>query len=211
MRRALIGLAAAALTLLALAGPAGAASAQVTQFRFHGTFANALWVTSSATQFTLTTVGASESSLGSELFADRFTIDEDASGAFTGATDITVHVTSGFSFSISQPLVSASVSGTGLPATTCTYDANIALIGCSATTIDLAAAWTGQGPIDRGVTNSHFRIDGFSDTTHSNGTARDATATGTFGGSTLSADDLQFADLGTTTSGFVTVCMGTSC
>jgi hypothetical protein len=211
MRRALTGLTAAALTLLALAGPASAAPAQVTQVRFHGTFANGLWVTSSATQFTITLIGVSNAPPGSELFADQFTINEDANGAFTGATDTRVQVTSGFSFSITQPLVSASASGTGLPATTCTYDANIVLIGCSTTTTDLAAAWTGQGPIDRGVTNTHFRLDGFSETTHSNGSARDATATGTFGGSTLSADDLQFADLGTTNSGLVAICIGTSC
>ncbi len=211
MRRALIGLAAAALTLLALAGPASAASAQVTQFHFRGTFANGLWVTSSATQFTITTIGVSESTQGSELFADRFVINEDATGAFTGATDTTVHVTSGFPFNIRQPLVSATATGTGLPATTCTYDANIVLIGCSATTIDLAAAWTGQGPIDRGVSNSHFKVDGFSETSHSNGTERDATATGTFGSATLSPDDLQFANLGTTNSGFVAICIGTSC
>ena len=54
MRRVLIGLAVTTFTLLALAGPASAASGQVTQFRFHGTFADAFWFTSSATSFTAT-------------------------------------------------------------------------------------------------------------------------------------------------------------
>ncbi|HEY5990228.1 MAG TPA: hypothetical protein VIV12_28160, partial [Streptosporangiaceae bacterium] len=111
MRRALIGLAVMTFTLVAFAAPTSAASAQVTQIRFHGTFANALWVTSSATRFTYTIFGVSKSAEGSELFADRFIIDEDANGAFTGATDTTVHVTSGFSFAVSQPLVSARASG----------------------------------------------------------------------------------------------------
>jgi spermidine/putrescine-binding protein len=41
MRRALIGLAVAAFTLLAVAAPASAASSQVTHFSFSGTFADA--------------------------------------------------------------------------------------------------------------------------------------------------------------------------
>jgi hypothetical protein len=212
MRRALIGLAVTALTVLALAGPASAAPGQVTQIRFHGTSAGALWVTNSATSFTATFINVSKPPQGpEELSAEHFTESLDASGMPTGFTDTLVRVTSGFTFTISQPLKSASTSGSGLPATTCTYDANFNLIGCSPTTIDVAAAWTGQGPISRGVSTGHFRSDGFSVTEHSNGTTRAATATGTFGGVTLNASDLQFANLGTTNSGSVTVCIGTSC
>ncbi len=211
MRRALTGLAVTAFTVLALAGPASAAPAQVTQFQLHGTFANALWVNDSPTRFTETILGASKLTRGSDMGGFQFTLFLDPNGGFTGATETTFHVTSGFSFTISQPLASASVSGSGLPATTCTYDANIILIGCSDTTVDVAADWTGQGPISRSVFNEHFRSDGTSVTGHFNGTFRDATATGTFAGFPLSADDLQFANLGTAATGTVTVCVGTNC
>jgi hypothetical protein len=220
MRRVLIGLAVTTFTLLALAGPTSAASGQVTtsaasgpvtQFKFHGTFADALWETSSATSFTDTFVSVSKSLQGSELFVDQFTANFDASGNFTGATDTSADVTSGFSFAIDKTLTSASTSGSGLPAMTCTFDANFNLIGCSATTIDVNVTWTGQGPISRGVFNDHFKSDGFSVTDHFNGTDRDATATGTVVGLTLSASELLFANLGTANAGTTFVCIGTSC
>ena len=212
MRRALIGLAVTTFTVLAFAGPASAAPGQVTQFRFHGTFADAFWFTSSATSFTDTMVSVSQSKQGSELFVDQFTGNLDANGNFTGGTDTSADVTSGFSFAIQKSqLTSASTSGSGLPATTCTFDANFNVIGCSATTIDVNSSWTGQGPIGRAVSNSHFKSDGFSVTDHFNGTDRAATATGTVGGLTLSASELQFADLGSANSGTITICIGTSC
>jgi hypothetical protein len=211
MRRALTGLAVAALALLALAGPASAASGQVTQFRFHGTFADALWFTSSATSSTDTFVNVSKSARGSELFVDQFTANLDANGNFTGATDTSADVTSGFSFAIQQSLASASVSGSGLPARTCTFDANFNLIGCSATTIDATATWTGQGTISCAVSNDHFKSDGLVFTEHSNGAGRAAMATGTVGGLTLTAGDVEIAELGTTDQGSVAVCIGTSC
>src|SRR5436309_11041597 len=122
MRRALIGLAVTTFTVLALAGPASAAPGQVTQFRFHGTFAAADWFTSSATSFTDTFVNVSKSLQGSELFVDQFTANFDANGNFTGATDTSADVTTGFSFTIDKAqLTSASTSGSGLPATTCTF------------------------------------------------------------------------------------------
>jgi hypothetical protein len=211
MRRVLLGLASMGFTVLALAGPASAASAQVTTFRFAGTFAEALWQTRSATSFTDTSVTAVKSTHGSELFIFQATSNFDASGNFTGATETSADVTSGFSFAIQQPLASASVSGSGLPATTCTFDVNFNLIGCAASTIDATATWTGQGPITRGVSNNHFKSDGFSETEHSNGTDRSATATGTIGGVTLTASDLAFADLGTSKEGLTAICVGSGC
>jgi hypothetical protein len=211
MRRALLTLAVTAFTVLALTWSASAASGQVTQFRFSGSFAEAVWEAPTATSVTDTAVFVSTSTQGSQLFADQFTEHLDANGNFTGATDTSAQVTSGFSFTVRQPLASASLSGSGLPATTCTYDANFNLIGCTATTIDVTAAWTGQGPITRGVFTSHFKSDGFSETSHSNGTFRKATATGTFNGNTLGASDPSVTDLSTTKSGDVTVCIGGSC
>ncbi len=212
MRRILIALAVTTFTVLALAGPASAASGQVMQFKFHGTFAEAFWSTSSATSFTDTSVNASKSLQGSELFADQFTGNLDAKGNFTGGTDTFADVTSGFSFAIQQPqLAGASVSGSSLPATTCTLDANFNVTGCSATTIDVNVTWTGRGQIFRGVFNDHFTSNGFSETDHFNGTNRTATATGTVGGLTLGASELQFAVLGTTNAGTTIICIGTSC
>jgi hypothetical protein len=211
MRRAFLGLAVTALAVLAFAGPAGAASAQVTTFRFSGTFAGALWDTRTATSDTGTLVDVSKSKGGSELFVDQFTVTFDSSGNVTGAAGTTADVTSGFSFTLQQPLASASVSGLGLPGQTCTFDANFNEIGCTATTIDVTSAWTGQGPISRSVENFHFKSDGFSETDHFAGTERDATATGTFNGGTLTAGDLLNADLATDSSGTVRVCIGTSC
>ena len=89
MRRALFALALAAVTglALALAGPASAASGQVTHVRFHGGFAEAFWETSTATRVTDTEVNVSTSKQGSQLFVDQFTAHLDAHGNFAGATD----------------------------------------------------------------------------------------------------------------------------
>src|SRR5262249_1363558 len=164
MRRALIGLAGTAFTGLALAGPAGAASGQGPRFSVHGTFADAFWFTSSATSFTATSVNVSQSMQGSELFVDQFTGNPDKGGNFTGGTDTFADVTSGFSFAIDKvKLTSASTSGSGLPATTCTVDAMGNPISCKATTIDVTVIWTGQGSIIRSVFNDHFKTVGFSE------------------------------------------------
>jgi hypothetical protein len=212
MRRAFIGLAVTAFTVLALAGPASAAPGQVTQFRFHGTFTDAFWFTSSATSFTDNFVNVSTSKQGSELIVDHFVGNLDASGNFTGGTDTSADVTTGFSFAIDKAqLTSASVSGSGLSATTCTVDANGNVISCSPATIDVTVVWTGQGPISRAVVNQHVKSAGFSVTDHFNGTDRAATAAGTVAGSSVSASELQFADLGSTNSGTITRCIGLSC
>jgi hypothetical protein len=202
----------ATCTVLAVAGPASAASGQVTQFRFHGTFANALWSTSSAASSTTTTVNVSTSKQGSALVVDQFTANLDKKGNFTGGTDTFAGVTSGFSLAIDQGgLTGASTSGSGLPATTCSVDANGNDISCSPTTVDVAATWTGQGPILRQVINQHSKFSGFSETLHFNGTDRAATAQGTVAGGTLGASELITADLGFTNSGTITRCIGLSC
>lgn len=208
MRRTIVGLAATAL--LALAGPASAATGQVTKFRFSGPFADALWSTGSATSSTATSINVSKTTQGSQLFVDQFTVNFDANGFLTGATDTSAAVTSGFSFALPQSLANASLSALGLPTTTCTYDANLNLVGCTSTTIDVSLSWTGQGPITRGVQNDHVKSDGFSETDHFNGTFRNAAASGTVAGLTLTASDGQ-ADVGTTKSGTITRCIGNSC
>jgi hypothetical protein len=212
MRRALIGLAGTAFAVLALAGPASAAPGQVTQVRFNGTFAEVFWSTSSATSFTNFEVNVSTSKQGSELYVDHFTGNLNAMGNFTGGTDTFADVATGFSFAIDKThLTSASTSGSGLPAMTCSVDVSGNESGCSATTMDVTVTWTGQGPITRAVLNQRFKSSGFSVTDHSSGTDRAAAATGTVAGSTLGASELVFADLGFTNSGTITRCIGLSC
>jgi hypothetical protein len=211
MRRAFVGLAVTTVAVLALAGPANAAPGQVTHSQFNGPFADAVWSSSSATSSTNTFVNVFKSRQGSAtLFVDQLIGNLDANGNFTGGTDTFAFVTSGFSFTIdAKQLTTASVSGSGLPATTCTLDASGNEVGCTDTTIDVNVTWIGQGPISRGTSTSHSKADGFSLTIHTNGTDRNATATGTVGG--LAMGDSQFADLGNSNSGQTTLCIGNSC
>lgn len=211
MRRLLTGLAVAALTVLALAGPASAARGQVTVFRFKGTFAAAEWFSSSATNFTDTAVEVSQSR-GASPVLNVFQLkgNLDADGNSTGGTETFVDAArSGFSFAIdATKLASASVSGPGLPATTCTVNADDTVSDCTSTTLDVNVAWTGEGPITRHVSNDHFHADGFTSNTHFRGTSRAATATGAVGGVTLSAADVLFAQLGTEGEGTIQLCIG---
>jgi hypothetical protein len=212
MRRVLFGLAVTAVTVLAFAGPASAASGQVTHFRFHGLFAESFWFTSTATSYTDSYINVQRTKQGPELYVDHFVGHLDQNGNFTGGTDTTADVFSGFSFAIDQKkLATASTSGSGLPATTCTIDANGNPTNCHSTTINVTAAWIGQGPITRSVANDHSKAPGFSFNDHFNGTDRNAAVTAAISGATLKPADLQYADLGTTNSGSVTVCRGTGC
>jgi hypothetical protein len=201
-----------ALIIGLVAGSASAAPGQTTHFRFHGTFADAEWFISSDTSFTDGFVSVSRTRQGQEMFVELFTENFDSNGNFTGAIDTFADVTSGFSFTIdARKLDSASTSGSGLPATTCTYDANFDLIGCTDTSINVSASWTGQGPIARETSNDHFQFDRFKVSSHFNGTDRNATASGSIGGVTFAPADLEFADLGRANSGETDICIGNSC
>lgn len=194
MRRALIGLAVAALTVLSLAGPASAAPGHVRHFRFHGAFADATWfISNSATSFTETFINVSKAKQGSALVVDQLTGNLDAEGNFTGGTLTVVHATSGFSFAIHG---SASASGSGLPTETCTVDTEFNTECTSAPPTDVNATWTGQGPITRGVSNQHSKTGRCGEIFHSNGTIRGATADATVGGLTPPGE-LTSAELGT--------------
>jgi hypothetical protein len=213
MRRIIIGFAAVIAAALSITAVASASPAQAFHFKFNGVFAEALWETSTASTITDTYISPSRTTNGQQqLFLDQFTQTVDQNGAFEGATDTSALVTSGFSFTInSSTFDTASVSGTNIPAQTCTFDANFDLIGCTDTTIDASAAWTGQGPVTQSVSGDHFHTFGFTETDHFSGKSREATASGTIGGLTLSTGDLVFADLGTARSGSVFVCTGANC
>jgi hypothetical protein len=196
--------------LVALAGgssTAAAAPAETFRFSFNGYFAQALWYTQTSSSDTYTFVFAQKDRHGNTLlFLDEFTEYYDSSGNFTGATDVYGEADSGVSFSISTSLASATASAT-VPVTSCSYDADFNLIGCSdAGTVDVSANWTGEGPIARGTFTDNFRQDGFHEVDHFTGSDRQATATATVDGTSLGTGDLLFADLGTAVSGSVIIC-----
>jgi hypothetical protein len=209
MKRAFSALAVAALAVLAFAAPASATT-HVTQDRFSQKFADAAWATSSATSSTLTYIAVSKTTQGDYVSLYHFTSNLDADGNFTGATSTFLSATSGFSSTIQKSMMSASVSGPSLLAQTYTYDANYNVIDISDTIIGFNVAWTGQGPTSRDVFNNHYKSDGFDVMAHYSATHRLAAATGTVAGVTLSAGDLQFADLASTGYGIVTLCIGNS-
>jgi hypothetical protein len=207
------GLVMSLVAILTCVGSASAATSQTLHSTFSGNFAEAEWYTFSPTAATDTYINPSRSASGKEqLFLDQYTQYSDSGGAFAGATDTSAQVTSGFSFTIdARTFDTASVDGTNIPAQTCTWDANGNLTGCTDTTIDVSADWTGQGPVNKSVSGDHFHTSGFTATDHFSGTSRFATATGTIGGLTLGMDDFAFGDIGTTHSGSVTICVGTTC
>lgn len=208
MRR--IALSVVLFVVVALVGgssTAAAAPTQTVRFQFNGSFAEALWETQTSSSFTDTFVFVQKDRRGSaSLFLDQFTANFDNNGNFTGATDVSGEADSGVSFSSSRSLSSAMASAS-VPVTSCTYDANGDLIGCSdAGMIDVSASWTGEGPIARGTFNDNFHQDGFHEVDHFTGTDRQATASATVDGISLGTGDLQFADLGTALSGTVIIC-----
>ena len=106
MRRALLGLAVAALTVLSFAGPASAAADQVTHLRFQGSFAEGFWATGNTGTFI--NAGTSKKE-GSGVVIDQVTADPQTGNATEtiakGPADLTID---------QSRLTSASVSASGL-------------------------------------------------------------------------------------------------
>lgn len=202
----------AALTLVFTAGSASAAPHQVLQDHFNGTFAEAFWFNSTPSRDAGLYIRVSQAKSSNSLVVEETTQTRDAQGNVTGTTETVAEVTSGYSFSIdATKLTTASITASGIPVTTCTYDENFALIGCSPSVIDAGATWTGQGLITRNTSNSRVRAGEFSVNEHLNGTNRDGTATALANGITFSTSDSQFAILGNAVSGTTTLCIGGTC
>jgi hypothetical protein len=161
MRRALIGTALTAIAVLAIAGPANAASAAPADL---GTptittdkFADAFWATdpvSTSTGFKQKTWDISfdaTSTLGASQLFTSFCINYlDNNMNFQKQTCTVGEISSGFSYTLDAAnLTHASVRASGIPAQTCSTDANGQQIGqCKpAAAISVRATWTGQGPI----------------------------------------------------------------
>jgi hypothetical protein len=218
MRRSLVAFVVMAVTLLSVAAPASAATGQVTHIRASGISAEADWFSATATSFTEAAVLVVKTKQGPELFAD-VAILKLKNGKLVGATITGLRgpggkdfVTSGFAWAIAAPkLASASVSGSGLPARTCTIDAQGNQTGCKRSTLSLDVRWTGHGPITRTVANFRMKRAGFSMRSHSVGTTRAATATGTIAGQTLTARQLEVAELSIAKSIEITRCIGNAC
>lgn len=120
-------------------------------------------------------------------------------------TDTVISATSGFSTTFTNPLAGAAVTASGLSGTTCTHDVSFNQIGdCSTSTVDLAVTWAGQGPIDRNGHHELIKAPGLVINSWAAGSFRDATATGSIGGTSLPAS-LE-ADLSTSTQG--QICIG---
>lgn len=83
--------------------------------------------------------------------------------------------------------------------------------GCRRTTLSLGVRWAGHGPITRTIANFRMKTAGFSMSSHSVGTTRAATAAGTVAGLTLTARQLEFAELGIAKSVEMKRCIGNAC
>lgn len=218
MRRSLVAFVVTAVAVLFVAAPASAATGQVTHIRASGTFAEADWFSTTKTGFTSAGVFMVKTKQGPELSVGvlRGKLEN---GQFVGGTVTSVRgpggkgfVTTGFALAIAVPkLASASVSGSDLPARTCTIDAQGNQTGCRRSTLSLGVRWTGHGPITRTVANFRMKTAGFSMSSHSVGTTRAATAAGTVAGLTLTARQLEFAELGIAKSVEVKRCIGNAC
>ena len=212
MRRAgvLVALTTAAMVITA-AGSASASEQVVQHYSFHGTVAEAVWDTRTPDTSTSTDITVARNQQGRRLFVYQFTDEFDQSGTFVGAAYTIADVTSGFALWIDASLSSASTSGQNLPATTCSYDADLNPVGCTASTLDVEATWTGQGPITRDESTAQFHSDGFTSTYHERGASRDATAIGVLNDLSLTSGDLEEAHLATATYGSLEVCIGSDC
>jgi hypothetical protein len=95
-----------------------------------------------------------------------------------------------------------------VPVTRCTFDAAGNQTGCTDGTLDVSAAWVGQGDIARGsFWEDHFvQPDGFTFIDRNNGTFRLASATATIGGQHFDTSELQLADLGVSNQLTLTIC-----
>ena len=218
MRRSLVASAVMAVTVLSVAAPASAATGQVTHIQASGTFAEADWFSITEAGFTEASVFVVKTKQGPELFAgvNKLKLEN---GRFVGGTVTSLRgpggkdfVTSGFALTIAVPeLASASVSGSGLPARKCVIDAQGNQTGCRRITLSLDVRWTGHGPVTRTVANFRMKTAGFSMSSHSVGTTRAATATGTVAGQAFTARQLEVAELGIAKSVDITRCIGNAC
>ncbi len=192
MKRLLAALAVTPLALMALAGPATAARPDVTHLNDESWFAEAGWSSESGDLVTYTYASARTGTGGTELNLSQGTFDpEDPS---SGTVETTATASSGFTFTISNKLSSATLVAEDLPVKTCTLDEFGEPIGdCTFSTVDVMLTWTGQGVLTRGSYSDRIKGDGFSMNVHMTWQDRDATVTGDVSGFDLDTAHLDWA------------------
>jgi hypothetical protein len=204
LARALVTTATMGCALLTTAGPAGAGPSDHHRVIETGPEFGAFWMWNApGTSFTaqvhatnrlLTTSGSSRPSLVASLWTTRY----DDAWNMTGETPIEVDTAAGYDPRFERPLPGATVRAAALPATSCDYDADLDVIGCTATTIGLAITVTGAGEIQKGpaiVVNQ--KAPGFQLHAWGNGSWQQATAVGTLARMALPVGEGYLSD-GTT-------------
>lgn len=209
-RLVLVAAVALAASITLTASTARASGAQVSQDRFHGSFAEAGWEASTPTSITDVAILASQEQDGTTHLAifDLHTTYLDSNGNVTSSLDVTGELNTGASFTLDKiNLSTASASGT-VPVTRCTFDAAGNPTGCTNDTVTVSATWTGQGQLTRGnqYVDHSVQPGGLTYVDRGSGTFRSATATATIGGQTFDASELQFADLGVSNDMTLTIC-----
>jgi hypothetical protein len=210
MRRLLVGSLVTIAVVLVPGAAASAAPGQVLVEHFNGVTADAEWSWGTATFGVGTRVGVEQNHKGYNLVVvqDRFTLDTD--GNPTSHTVTEADATSGFSFSMdSARYTGATLAAAGLPATTCTYDADFNPVGdCTKSTVGINVTWTGQGPITHVIERNHSVTPGvFVLVSGDNSTGRSARNDGTAQG-LLPLGTAQGGFLSRLTQGLTIVCIG---
>jgi hypothetical protein len=202
----------AAVVVAAAAGGAGAAGGTVTRDWFHGKFAESSWTTSSGGVTTYFTLLAAREETGpsrgtTHLFLDECTGCFDADGNFIGGVDVAGETSVGVSFAIDTvKYTAASVRGT-VPLTRCTVDVNGNASGCAdAGAANVAAAWTGVGPIPRRPETVVSRGGGCLFVDHSSSFERLATVDIHLDGALVQPDTIGLTGFGVGNGGLITVC-----
>lgn len=202
MKRTLAAVAAIPLALVALAAPASAAKPQVTRTADSGSYAAA------STELEMAKFFVNPVATRSGTHLTLWYGKADGAG---GSVETMVQADHGFTFTIDRArLGSATLVGTGLPATTCTWHEDTEL-GCVSSSVDVSLTWKGEGAIARGGSTSHEKRAGFMMVTHGSGTSRNATVSGSVhvGGTSISTFD--YAELGTFRNFQMVHCTGAAC
>jgi hypothetical protein len=209
MRRILIGVAVAAVTAAGLASPAAAAPGKVTTENSTVALAEGYWNQQLPGEAIVTYVETSSSAYGRFLRMIRWDYTLDAAGNPVADSTTFVETATGFTQSIdAKKLTVASVHGVGLAATTTYHDGDGNEVGSTVSTLDLDVSWVGDAGLTHGRAYNVNDVvpDAFRMIVHNNDVFRDAAATATIDGHTLSADSFFGADIASIHVVTVTVC-----
>jgi hypothetical protein len=172
-------------------------------------FAEAQWETRSVDSVTDAFVLTSKTHRdnATHLFVELRPMYLDAQGNPTGGTDLFGGATD-VQQTFDERALSAVSAQAPIPVTSCTLDADGNSTVCSdGGSLDVSAAWSGQGPVSRPNYEDHFHVPAsFVLIDRASGRLRSATAVATIGGQSFDASALQFADLGVNTQLVALVC-----